>query len=208
MGALPSANRGVPNVNRARIAALAAVSVISSTVLLGGSVSSALAADPVEQIANGTFDAGTAPWWWTGNAPASVVNGQLCAAIPAGTVNPWDAIVGQNDLHLQNGESYTFSFKASASVPVTVVANVQLQDPPYTPQIGTNPQLTPDLQTYSYTFTSDIDTSAAQVVLQVGGKASAFTLCIDDVSLKGGAAPPVYVPDTGPRVRVNQVGYL
>jgi endoglucanase len=28
------------------------------------------------------------------------------------------------------------------------------------------------------------------------------------VSLRGGNPPPVYVPDTGPRVRVNQVGYL
>src|SRR5689334_12581931 len=108
MGALPESaasshssarNRGVP-VNRARIAALAVVPLVSSTMLLGGSVSTALAAEPAEQIVNGTFDAGTAPWWWTGNSPASVVNGQLCAAIPGGTVNPWDAIVGQNDLHL------------------------------------------------------------------------------------------------------------
>jgi endoglucanase len=195
-------------MNRARIAALAVVPIISSTVLLGGSVSNALAAEPAEQIINGTFDAGTDPWWWTGNSPASVVNGQLCAAIPAGTTNPWDAIVGQNNIALVNGESYTFTFKASASVPVTVVANVQLQDPPFTPQLGSTPQLTPDLQTFTHTFTSDVDTAAAQVVFQVGGKASAYTLCVDDISLKGGAEPPVYVPDTGPRVRVNQVGYL
>ena len=37
---------------------------------------------------------------------------------------------------------------------------------------------------------------------------AAYRLCVDDVSLTGGAAPPVYHPETGPRVRVNQVGYL
>src|SRR6185312_8439237 len=46
-----------------------------------------------------------------------------------------------------------------------------------------------------------------QVVFQIGGK-GAFTFCIDDVSLQGGVEPPKYVPDTGPRVRVNQVAYL
>ncbi|GAA4233123.1 hypothetical protein FHR32_001609 [Streptosporangium album] len=31
---------------------------------------------------------------------------------------------------------------------------------------------------------------------------------MDNVSLKGGAEPDVYKPDTGPRVRVNMSGYL
>ncbi|MGH3994783.1 MAG: carbohydrate binding domain-containing protein, partial [Pseudonocardiaceae bacterium] len=74
-----------------------------------------------EQIVNGTFDAGTAPWWWTGNAPATVIDGRLCAEVAGGTSNPWDAIIGQNDLQLQAGESYTFAFDASASVTVGVL---------------------------------------------------------------------------------------
>src|SRR6185312_6991772 len=32
--------------------------------------------------------------------------------------------------------------------------------------------------------------------------------CLDDVSLRGGEPPAPYEPDTGPRVRVNQFGYL
>ncbi len=42
---------------------------------------------------------------------------------------------------------------------------------------------------------------------EVGGK-GVVTVCIDDVSLQGGVEPPKYVPNTGPVVRVNQVGYL
>ncbi|WP_433081025.1 glycoside hydrolase family 9 protein [Dactylosporangium sp. CA-052675] len=165
-------------------------------------------ADPAEQVVNGTFDNGTDPWWWTGNSPASVIDGRLCANIPAGTTNPWDAIIGQNAITLQAGESYRLAFSASASVPVTVRANVQLADPPYTQEISEAPQLTPQPQDFGYTFTAAADTTGGQVAFQVGGSASAYQFCVDNVSLQGGAPPPVYVPDTGPRVRVNQVGYL
>ncbi|GAA3449876.1 glycoside hydrolase family 9 protein [Dactylosporangium matsuzakiense] len=185
-----------------------AIAVAAALLLSPVAASSANAADPAEQIVNGTFDSGTDPWWWTGNSPGSVVDGRLCAPIPAGTTNPWDAIIGQNQIRLQAGESYKLQFDASASVPVTVRANVQLADPPYTQEISEAPQLTPAAQTFSYTFTAAADTTAGQVAFQVGGSAAAYTFCVDNVSLQGGAPPPVYVPDTGPRVRVNQVGYL
>jgi endoglucanase len=91
---------------------------------------------------------------------------------------------------------------------VTVRANVQLADPPFTQELGAAPALTADPQEFSYTFTAAAGTTAGQVAFQVGGSATAWTFCLDNVSLQGGAPPPVYVPDTGPRVRVNQVGYL
>src|SRR5690606_9689066 len=61
---------------------------------------------------------------------------------------------------------------------------------------------------YRYTFTSPVDLPNAQVVFQLGGSSIPWTFCLDNVSLRGGAEPEQYVPDTGPRVRVNQVGYL
>jgi endoglucanase len=181
---------------------------LAAALLVVPLTASAAFAEAPEQIVNGTFDSGTDPWWWTGNAPASVVDGRLCATIPAGTTNPWDAIIGQNAITLQAGESYRLAFTASATTPVTVRANVQLADPPYTQELGAAPALTADPQEFSYTFTAAADTTAGQVAFQVGGSATAWTLCLDNVSLQGGAPPPVYVPDTGPRVRVNQVGYL
>jgi hypothetical protein len=56
-------------------------------------VTSARAADPTEQITNGTFDTTTDPWWSAGLTLA-VQNGELCTTVPGGTVNPWDVIVG------------------------------------------------------------------------------------------------------------------
>ena len=164
--------------------------------------------DGAEQIVNGTFDDGTAPWWWTENAPAAVVDGQLCAEVEGGTVNPWDAIVGQDNITLQAGETYELSFDASASIPVGVLAKVQQQTEPWPEQLSAPTILGPELQHYSYVFTSDTDSDIQQVAFQIGGSDDPWTLCLDNVSLVGGAEPPVYVPDTGPRVRVNQVGYL
>ncbi len=162
-----------------------------------------------QQVVNGDFAAGKDPWWNTGNAPAEVVDGRLCAQVPAGTSNPWDAIVGQNDITVIEGESYTFSFDASASRDVTIRALVGQEEAPYGTATDQAPQLTPTLKTFSYTFTAAATwEDSAQVAFQVGGSPTAWTFCVDNVSLTGGAAPPVYTPDTGPRVRVNQVGYL
>jgi endoglucanase len=193
---------------RGRAVALLAAAV-SAALAVTGLTASAAQADEVEQVKNGTFDSGgTDPWWWTGNVPASVVDGQMCAAVPAGTVNPWDAIIGQNDIPLISGESYTLSFTASASINKTISANVQLADPPFTAEIAQPTMLSPAPQTFSYTFTSVQETARGQVAFQIGGANQPWTFCVDNVSLLGGVAPPVYVPDTGPRVRVNQVGYL
>jgi endoglucanase len=154
--------------------------------------------DLPEQIANGTFDAGTAPWWWTQNTSGSVVSGQLCADVPAATANPWDVIVGQNDVHLGNGQSYTFSFTASASQPVSVRAQVQLGDPPYTAQLS-EPVALGAAQRFTYSFTSGADTERGQVAFQVGGSAQGWTFCLTTFPSRA-ASPrrPTYrTPDHG-----------
>ncbi|HEU5472283.1 MAG TPA: glycoside hydrolase family 9 protein [Actinophytocola sp.] len=189
-----------------RLAGLVALTALAASGLAG--ITGSAQAQPVELIENGTFDAGTAPWWWTGNVPSAVTDGRLCAQVPGATANPWDAIIGQNDLPLQNGESYEFSFDASASVPVGVLAKVQQQTEPWPERLSRPVILGPESQHFSFAFTSGVDSDIEQVAFQIGGSAQPWTLCLDNVSLTGGAPPPVYVPDTGPRVRVNQVGYL
>jgi endoglucanase len=128
--------------------------------------------------------------------------------VPGGTVNPWDAIVGQDDLPLIAGESYRLSFSASSTVPVSVRTNVQMNTEPWTAEHTSNDTVEPTARTVSHVFTASADHDAAQLVFQIGGSAEPFTFCLDDVSLRGGAEPPVYEPDTGSPVRVNQVGYL
>ncbi|WP_153040400.1 glycoside hydrolase family 9 protein [Actinoplanes sp. TFC3] len=160
----------------------------------------------VEQVVNGGFSAGTAPWWSNGGTTIDVSSGQACITVPGGTVNRWDVAIGQNDLDLVAGENYRFSFTASGDHPVRAI--VGLSTAPYDTYFAAAPALTSTASAFSYTFQAGVTTSSAQVALQVGGSAEPWTFCLDDVSLLGGVPPEVYVPDTGPRVRVNQIGYL
>ncbi|GHJ45128.1 endoglucanase [Catellatospora sp. TT07R-123] len=184
--------------------AIAAVAGLVATSLTAAGAS----ADPPEQIVNGTFDSGHAPWWGTSNIVLDSSGGQLCADIPGGTVNPWDVIIGQDNVPLVAGETYQYAFKASATPDKVGKALIQLPVDPWTQFLAANPLMTGTATGYSYTFTAPVSLPNAQVAFQIGGSASPWRLCLDDISLKGGAAPEVYKPDTGPRVRVNQVGYL
>ncbi|MFI8946277.1 glycoside hydrolase family 9 protein [Streptomyces sp. NPDC053750] len=166
-------------------------------------------AEETEQVRNGTFDNGTESWWTSSNVTAGVSDGRLCADAPGGTANRWDAAVGQNGVTLVAGESYRFSFSATGTPADHVVrAIVGLSVSPYDTYYEVSPQLSVSGNTYSYTFTSPVDTTQGQVGFQLGGTPDAWRFCVDDVSLLGGVAPEPHVPDTGPRVRVNQVGYL
>ncbi|MER6633839.1 glycoside hydrolase family 9 protein [Streptomyces sp. NPDC000987] len=187
--------------------------LLTLTALLGtalvGLPSGPAAADEVEQVRNGTFDSTTDPWWTTPGVTAGLSGGKLCADVPGGTANRWDAAVGQNDITLVKGETYRFSFTADGSPEGHVVrALVGLAAAPYDTWFEVSPQLSVSGDTYSYTFTSPVDTTQGQVAFQAGGSADGWRLCMDDVSLLGGVPPEVYQPDTGPRVRVNQVAYL
>ncbi|WP_239091044.1 glycoside hydrolase family 9 protein [Asanoa iriomotensis] len=161
-----------------------------------------------EQIENGDFGDGTAGWYSYGTTSTAVEDGRLCSAVPGGLANPWDGGVGQNDVLLTAGATYTLSFDASADPNATVRVAVQLGAEPYTGYFSRDLALTPAGDHYEFTFTAPDDTPAGQVAFQVGANPAGYRLCLDNVSLRGGEAEPPYVPDTGPRVRVNQVGYL
>ena len=200
----PACNAGLEDpVNGERVATgPAAVSRRPSARLLAD----AQPAD-LELISNGTFDSGTDPWWTTGGTTAAALSGQMCVTVPPDTVAPWDSIVGQNGLVMEQGASYSVSFVASSSVPVTVRSIVQLPVDPYTAAfnepvtIGTSPAA------YQFTFTNALPSGAVAYQFQLGGAGAAgFTVCFDDVSVKG--RKHVYVPDTGPALRVNQLGYV
>jgi len=191
--------------------ALIAASTGIALATAGLGVASSFADDTPEQIVNGSFADGTAPWWTTGNISASAATGQLCALIPGGTTNPWDVIIGQNDVPVIAGNSYTFSFNASSDVAGQAVRAIVQNPDTYATEVDKTVSPGTGLTTFSYSFTAqqDLSTSTkAQVAFQVGGGTSPWTLCLDDISLKGGEAPKPYAPNTGPRVRVNQVGYL
>ncbi len=173
----------------------------------------------VEYLSNTDFTDGTDPWWTSNVSDSTLTDGVWCLDIPGGTSNPWDVIIGHNDLGPLDPASgrtvlpagpYTLSFTGTGTGPVRAI--VGDNGAPYT-TYGELIQAAPD-GTYTTSFTlgeatpSSPDAPTLQVALQVGGSAEPWTLCLDEVSLIGGAEPPQYVPETGPRVRVNQVGYL
>ncbi|MFI5839761.1 glycoside hydrolase family 9 protein [Catenuloplanes sp. NPDC051500] len=186
--------------------ALVVLTAVAAAAVTGQSP--AHAAGP-EQIVNGTFDNGlTAPWWGTANLTPAVSGGRLCVDVPGGTINPWDAIIGQDGVALTAGETYEFSFFGIATPAKPVRALIQLPVDPWTQYLAQTPVVNVSGDTYTYTFTSPVDLPNAQVAFQIGGSADPWRLCLDDVSLTGGAEEEPWDPETGPRVKVNQVGYL
>lgn len=173
---------------------------------------------PTEQVVGGDFEDGTiAPFYATGpGVTASVTDGVLCTALEPGTTNRWDQIIGYSGVVIEPGTTYTVSFRASASTDRPIRLVLGDDDPPYGVLFEQNPPLTSVMTRYSYTFTASAGFPASpgetppsgDLGFQVGGAADAWTFCLDDVSLRSGTSAGPYVPETGPRVRVNQVGYL
>ncbi|MCF0095573.1 glycoside hydrolase family 9 protein [Micromonospora sp. MH99] len=184
----------------------------ATTLALTGAGAGAAHADPPpdapEQIDNGDFSAGVSPWFSFGTGALAVTDGRLCTTVPGGLANPWDAGIGQDGVPLIAGAEYTLGFAVSATPGAAVKAVLQLGSAPYTTYAAVDATATGTAQRVEQTFTVPDDNPNAQLIFQVGGSAQAQTICLDDVSLRGGEPPAPYEPDTGPRVRVNQVGYL
>jgi endoglucanase len=169
-----------------------------------------------ELVANGTFDSGIAPWeFYGGTGDAYLSEGRLCLDVPARTSlgNPWDAAVQLNNLTLVAGYNYALSFTASASAPVVVRSVVGRAAPPHETFLGQPTRLVPENTPITFdgvffTFPVTGSMTNAQIAFQVGGGLTAFTFCVDNISLKANVPPAVYTPDTGSRLRVNQVGYV
>ncbi|MBG0562344.1 glycoside hydrolase family 9 protein [Actinoplanes sp. NEAU-A11] len=179
-----------------------------TTLLLTVGVAAPAQADEVEQVVNGGFDGTADPFWSTAGMPIALTDGVACVDVPGGTTNRWDAAVGQNDIDLVAGETYRFSFDAGGTAGKVVRAITGLAVAPYDTYFEQSPVLTEGLTHYEYTFTANTSTAQGQVAFQIGGSPDPWRFCVDNVSLVGGVPPEEYEPDTGPRVRVNQVAYV
>ncbi|MBB5804632.1 endoglucanase [Saccharothrix ecbatanensis] len=165
-----------------------------------------------ERLINGTFASGADPWWASAGVSNRVVNGELCATVTGGTVNPWDSLIGQNGVPFEAGQSYTMSFDAYASVarPAAAVAGEGVS--PYRQIAKHDVALTTTKQRFSFTFISELDFPDAgpgQVTFHLGAQAADTTVCVDNVSLIGGVKPPGGDPAVpAKKVNVDQVGYV
>ncbi|MGC4175052.1 glycoside hydrolase family 9 protein [Demequina sp.] len=165
-----------------------------------------LGAPSVEYVTNGTFDDTRDPWKNDGVTSWSIDSGALCSEVPGGTPNPWSVNIHYDGMQLPAGP-YTLKFRASGTGG-PMRALVGLGASPYTVYTETNATPGADLEEYTVYFTLANASDNAQIAFQVGGSSTPWTFCIDDVSLASGGEKPPYAPETGPRVKVNQHGYL
>ena len=175
-----------------------------------GSVASATTAFGDELVPGGTFDSGSAPWFVTEDLTADASTGSLCVDVAGGTSNPWSSIVGVDNIPIVKGKHYDLSFTAVAETadPVTIRVLVQQPVSPWNATYEANPSVGGADTEFSYTFTSTMDLPEAQLAFQIGAADADWSLCLDNVSIAEGDAPEAFVPETGPLVRVNQLGYL
>lgn len=166
----------------------------------------------VELLNNGDFSNGDAGWWTSGIPPLSISNGEACATITNPGTDPWNVIVGQGSVGLNQGATYTLSFTARADLATGFKPLLQLDGKPYTGYFATEVNdLGPAAKNYNFTFDMKEKSDAkATFQFQMGGKV-ATKVCISNVSLKGpkfgadGTSGPV---DRRAIVRLNQEGYL
>jgi endoglucanase len=184
-----------------------------AVVLLALGVPYVASAEAVEyeRIVNGTFDSGAPDPWWAGAGTLGAVRGgEYCVDVTGGTTNPWDALVGQNGVPFEAGQSYTLSFDARAETPQPIAAVAGEAVSPYRQIAKLDAAVTTERQTFTLTFESGLDFPAAgngQLTFHLGGQTFDNTVCVDNVSLIGGVLPPPGL-EPAPPIRVNQVGYL
>ncbi len=201
-----------PHSPRRRRRAAKAATIALALVITGSTGYTAFAAD-YERLVNGSFSGGTADPWWNGAGTSGrVTDGEFCTAVTGGTTNPWDALIGQNGVPFESGQSYTFAFDARATTAQRISAVAGEGVSPYRQIAKQDFDVTAAKQRFTYTFTSELDfpdAGSGQVTFHLGGQAADNTVCVDNVSLVGGVLPPGGGPGTPTKkIQVNQVGYL
>ncbi len=187
--------------------------ITAATVLLALGAPLAASAEAVdyERIVNGSFSSGAADPWWTGaGTTGRVTSGEWCVDVTGGTVNGYDALVGQNGVPYETGQSYTLKFDAHAETPQQISAVAGEGVAPFRQIAKLDAALTPQPQTFTFTFNSSLDFPAAgngQLTFWLGGQSFNNRVCVDNVSLVGGVLPPPGL-EPAPPIRVNQVGYV
>ena len=136
-----------------------------------------MAAESTELIINGDFENGSTSW----NDVGTIVTGDnsYFEADVQAAGNPWDVSLNQV-MTLEPNTTYTFSFKAKASVARTMIAGLGLNYDPWTNVVETV-SLTTEWTTYTYTMTTTFGDDNNRVIFDMGAEVGVVS--IDDVSV-------------------------
>lgn len=167
----------------------------------------------VELLPQTGFADGKGVWGSYGVTAEQQVGDAWCMSVPAGG-DPWSAGLTYNGVPIEEGANYVLSYTVSAE-PATSAVRVIVGEGggAYRTVLEQFPNLgEPATVVHPFTSTATFPADGAapgQIAFHLGGKSDPYEFCISSVSLMTSAAPPpAYSPETGPRVRVNQVGYL
>ncbi|MFC8191250.1 glycoside hydrolase family 9 protein [Cellulomonas sp. NPDC057328] len=161
----------------------------------------------------GEFELYDAPGGGTARAGEDGLS--ACIDLRGGYANPYEAGLERKYVDVVAGRSYVLEMTAWASAPAAVNVLVGQYGEPWQRVLDADAALTTEPQTFTYPFTagasfsSDPATAYGRIHLELGRRTTPYTFCITELSfVETTEAPPAYEPETGPRVRVNQVGYL
>ncbi|WP_350244051.1 carbohydrate binding domain-containing protein [Deinococcus sonorensis] len=134
--------------------------------------------------------AGTSYWstWEDGSSglTSTVKNGELQLAVAhVNPANNWHVQLNQTGVPLEQGKSYTLTFKGHSTSPRTVAVVIGENGGSYARYLDKTAALTTTGQTYTYTFTSPVTNPAAQLQIlgAVGQQGDAYTLAFTDFKL-------------------------
>ena len=150
-----------------------------------------------------------------GTARASSDGLSACIDLRGGYANPYEAGLERKYVDITAGRNYVLEMTAYASAEARVNVLVGQYGEPWHRVLDSDATLTTTPQTFTFpftadaTFSSDPATAWGRIQVELGRRTAPYTFCVTELSLvETTQAPPAYEPETGPRVRVNQVGYL
>lgn len=143
--------------------------------------------DGPELISNGAFDRPLRRPWWTDSPKVELTaaGDALVAHVMGGTVNAWDAGLVHGGLGLRADTGYALVFRIAASTPARVRVTVQDgASPEAGPMLVHDVPAGPQPCLVALRFVADADTDAGELGFGVGGQRTAYSLTLDDVSLR------------------------
>ena len=140
---------------------------------------------PLNLLFNAEFSHGVCGWDFYVFSPAeasgAAMKGEYHIAITNGGANGWDVHLQQQVL-IENGVTYTFSFDAYAASPRKIIPFVAMSGDPWTIYGYRELMITTAKQTYSYSFTMNHATNPdARVVFDLGN--STTDVYLDNIVL-------------------------
>lgn len=162
-------------------------------------------------VANGNFTDGTSGW--VVEPSGTTANGMICIQVPANIPAVESYLATTNFFTEIKNDIYYLNFTAYASSAVNLWLQTTGVDPsaggaPVDPNLNTTEcPLTTSAHPFTFPFSPANQGNNGTLWFFLGGNDVATEVCIGDISLRRINRLPYY-QDTGPRIKVNQVGYL